>query len=256
MKFLYLILILLINISCIAQDESILKKSNISLIKTVFSNNIDTVDSKYNGTWAGIEIGFNNYFNSSKKSFDLSENENYLEIKPWKSRVININLIEFNLGIIKKSFGITTGCGIEINNFLFSQNITLVSDSLRLNYFQDTINTFSKNKLTTLFVSVPLLLEWHLSSKKNKSIAFISLGIIGSVNIDNYTSQRYSINNVEYKSRIRDNYWIAPYWYGLTARFGYSFIRFFANYSLMPLFEINKGPTLYLVSAGVIIVGF
>ena len=44
--------------------------------------------------------------------------------------------------------------------------------------------------------------------------------------------------------------------YGLTARVGLGFIRFYANYDLVPLFQKDRGPELYPVSVGITILSF
>lgn len=258
MKALISIIFLLITFTCFAQDDDNDKSkqgdSKFKRIRQIFSEDGDTSDLKFNGNWAGLEVGFNNYLNS-EKSFNLEGSDEFMNLKTFRSRVVNINFLEFNIPLYKKTFGITTGSGLEINNFCFSRNIRLLTDSVHLFYQTDTVRKFIKTKLTAIYLAFPILFEFQsLVGKKNKPVYF-SIGAVGEICIDSYTQLLFKENIDDYsreiKYRVRDNYYLSPYRYGLTARVGYRFFKLFVNYSLTPLFFKGYAPELYPLSIGI-----
>ena len=252
-KIIYLLLnILLPAMLCFSQEQDTSKLNLFKRTNNFFKEReSDKKDLNYHGNWAGLEVGFNNYINGAGKI-----EEGFLEILPWKSRSVSINFSEYNIGLYKNRIGITTGTALEINNYNFKKNITLLADTSPLNYYTDTIHNFIKNKFSVVYLSLPLLFEFQFPvGKKNKRI-FFSVGAIGGLAIDAYTHQIFKEKDKEYKNRVREQFLILPYHYGVTFRLGYSFIRLFANYELTPLFGENDGPELYPFSAGVALIAF
>ena len=69
---------------------------------------ISKKERKFNGHWAGVELGVNNYVNNNG-SLSLDPADFFMELKATKSIGVNINFMEFNIPIIKNNFGITNG---------------------------------------------------------------------------------------------------------------------------------------------------
>lgn len=244
-----LIIIFSLILSCCSQERDTTKNNLIRKTSDFFKDRTtDNEDSNFHGNWAGIEVGINNYINSSGKI-----EEGFLEILPWKSRSVSINFSEYNIGLYKNRIGITTGTALEINNYNFKENITLLADTSPLSYFTDTIHNFIKNKFSVVYLSLPVLFEFQFPvGKKNKRI-FFSFGAIGGLAMDAYTHQIFKEKDNEIKNRVRGKFLILPYRYGLTFRLGYSFIRLFANYNFTTLFGKNDAPEIFPFSAGMAI---
>ena len=250
-KIIYTLFCILLSIFlCFSQEQDTTKSNLIKRTNNYFKERAsDKEDNKFHGNWAGLEVGLNNYYNKNNKI-----EGGFLELNTWKSRAVSINFTEYNIGLYKNRIGITTGTALEISNYHFVKNITLLPDSIPLGYYTDTAHNFIKNKLSVVYLSLPILLEFQFPvGKKNKKI-FFSVGAIGGLTIDAYTHQKYKIKEKEFKNRVREEFLTLPYRYGLTARVGYSFIRLFANYNLTPLFIENDGPELYPFSAGIALI--
>ena len=169
-KIIYLLLnILLPAMLCFSQEQDTSKHNLFKRTNNFFKEReSDKEDLNYHGNWAGLEVGFNNYINGAGKI-----EEGFLEILPWKSRAVSINFSEYNIGLYKNRIGITTGTALEINNYNFKKNITLLADTSPLNYYTDTIHNFIKNKFSVVYLSLPLLFEFQFPvGKKNKRIFF------------------------------------------------------------------------------------
>lgn len=209
----------------------------------------DYKSKKFKGHWSGIELGMNNYLNSDFE-LALPTGGEFLELNTSKSVEFSLNFMEKAFPIYKNRLGIVTGMGIKWNNYHFDNNITLDPSSNPLDTIDIGSVNYSKNKLGVTYLTIPLLLEYQIPvGKKNKPIYF-STGVIGGLKIGSRTKQEYSLDGQNYDYKTKEDYNLSPYTYSVTARLGYKNVNVFANYSMVSLFEKNKGPELYPFTIG------
>ena len=171
-----------------------------------------------------------------------------MEIKASRSLNVNINCAQYSLGFGQTRFGLTTGLGLEFNNYFFSNNNTLGKSNGSVVGI-DTLGTLEKTKLTTTYLRVPLILELQLFAKKRCDRVYISAGIVGGMKLGSHT--KVIVNDEgEKKSKDRDDFYLNPFRWGLTAHIGYKGITLYGDYYPTLLFQQNKGPELYPFSAG------
>ncbi|NOZ46194.1 MAG: PorT family protein [Chlorobi bacterium] len=203
---------------------------------------------KFKGHWGGIELGLNNFLNNNNE-LSLPSDGQFMDLNTSKSIEFDLNFAEKSFPIYKNRLGIVTGMGLRFNNYHFDNNIMLNPNSVYQTTVVDT--NFDKNKLSVTYLTVPLLLEYHIPvGKKHKPIYF-STGIIGGLKIGSKTKQKYTINGDKNDDKSKQDFGISPFTYGLTARAGYKNINLFANYTITSFFEKNKGPELYPLTIGI-----
>jgi len=205
--------------------------------------------------WAGISIGTNSFMDINNR-IQVPVGYDFLALKPSKSIVVNINPIEKNVRIIKGHMNIVTGLGFEINNFSFENNYHLVTDTSVVCGIEDTTTKFRKNKLTTSFLNIPILLQLNSNKDRHGRSFHVSIGVIGGVKIGSYTKQVVLENGNKDKLKTHDDFNLAPFRYGFMARIGYDKLDFFASYAMSTMFKEGQGPQLYPVSAGITLIGF
>lgn len=205
-------------------------------------------DSRFNGRWAGVELGLNGYLNNN--SLKLNTTDKYLSLNQSKSWNVSVNFAEFNIGIVKNYIGITSGLGLKFNNYRFENNIDLISDSAKITSFTDTVNTYRKNKLIATYLTLPLLVEFQLPVSKNGDRIHFTTGLVGGLRIGTHTKQVFDINGNENKDKQREDFHLSTFEYGLTARLSYNQLGVYVNYSLSTLFKDGEGPALNPWAAG------
>lgn len=230
----------------IAEDEE--GRSSLHLGK---SEKRREKSQRFNGHWAGVELGINNYLDKdfsfgspAGSDFDLNTN---------RSMNFNLNFAEFNFGIASDKFGVVTGAGLEWCNYFFDNNNTVFKDSLGVVTglpAPDGIN-YSKSKLATTYLTVPLLLEVQFPghTERNDRV-HLAAGIIGGLKLDAHTKMVYKEDGEKQKSKNRDDFNLATLRYALTARAGYKALNIWANVYPTPLFETDGGPELYPYAVG------
>lgn len=233
---------------------------------------------KYNGHWAGIELGWNGYVNSNF-NMNFPSNLGYLNLNSTRSMTVNINPFELNLNIAKNHFGLTSGLGLTFNNYYFSNSTLLIHDSSTLVAYKMVDQNGVKadmrvNKLTEAWLTLPILFEYQTNAKIKLNSFHISLGAVGGVRIGSYTKQSFYSRDVTYMlqddngktigtvyvdkhpSLTHNQYHLNPFKLDATVRIGWSFLNFFANYTVTTMYQKNQGPELYPWAVGITLLGW
>jgi hypothetical protein len=233
---------------------------------------------KYNGHWAGIDLGWNGYVNTDF-NMNFPSNEKYLDLNTSRSMTVDINPVELNLNIAKNHFGLTSGLGLTFNNYYFSNSTLLVHDSSALVAYRLVDQNGNKadmkvNKLSVIWLTVPVLFEYQTNSDMKWNSFHLTLGVIGGVRICAYTKQQFYSRYTTYYlqddygkyissvyvdnkfTRTHSQYHLNPFKLDATVRVGWSFLNFFANYTVTPMFQKNQGPELYPWAVGITLIGW
>jgi len=183
----------------------------------------------------------------------LSEENDYMDLNTGKSWNVNLNLLEYDINLIGKRFGVGTGLGLEFNDYRFDNLLPVdkgpdgvIVDST---YAGGEYNV-EKAKLTTTYITVPLLFEYQVNVGEDNNKFFLGAGIIGGLKIGSHTKVVYDRNGDEKKNKNRSDFYLSPFRYGYTVRAGYGFLKVFANYYDTPLFESGKGPQIHPFTVG------
>jgi len=231
--------------------------------------------NKFNGHWAGFEMGLNGYFNPDLNMSFTKENE-YMDLRMTKSWAVHLNFFEQNVAFTKnKKFGMVTGLGINWNNYNFSRDTRLNADSSELIGLIDKGISIRKSKLTALYFDIPLLFEFQTNQYMRKNSFHIGAGMVMGVRLSSHTKKYYDEWNKEFEVTEYNNetgkyetlytatspdyaiakdfndYYLNPFKFDATVRIGWGFINLFANYSINTLFKKDKGPELYPWTVGI-----
>ncbi len=235
---------------------------------------------KFNGHWAGFEMGLNGYFNSDYNMSFPKETE-YMDLRMTKSWAVHINFFEQNIALAKnQKWGLVTGLGTSWNNYRFSKDTRLNADSSELIGYIDKGISIRKSKLTAWYFNIPLLLEFQTNRYHKKNSFHLAAGMIMGVRLSSHTKKYYDERNKEFevtrynpatdnyetaftatspnysKAKNFDDFYLNPFKWDATVRVGWGFINLFATYSVNTMFKKDKGPELYPWTVGITFVNF
>lgn len=212
--------------------------------------------NQFKGHWAGVDIGFNNFFSEPFNS-ELPEEARFMDLNSGKSVALGLNILQYNIGLQrnKHNIGIITGLGVTFNNYrLDSPNILTKNEAENTSYIV-TDRIIKKNKLVTTFLTVPLLVEFQIPTYSEHPV-FINGGLYGGFKLGSHTKVFYGDNKGQEKEKSRSDLNINSFKYGATIRAGYRFVKLYASGDLSRLFQAGLGPELYPWTVGVTLVTF
>lgn len=205
--------------------------------------------NRFSGHWTGIDIGFNNY-TTNNLSMTLPDDIYFLTLNSGRAMNFNINFAQVNLGITRR-LGIVTGLGFQMSNYVFDGNnsITKGTNGVIEPLYPPSGITFKKSKLTTKFITAPLLLEFQIPAGRKDHINFAG-GLIGAVKIGSHTKTVY-YDSTKKKEKEHGDFSLNMLRYGITGRIGYEMVQLYGTRYLTPLFRSGKGPGLYPFEIGI-----
>lgn len=247
--------------------DSVRRYSINNRYEIIVRNNVkaDTTTSRYKRkhdkrvrkkNWVGIDL-FQNGYLTPGNSITLPDFQDYMSLNyGLRNLGWNLNLIEKDFRFAKGHLQIVTGLGFSFNSYSFKNKTKLNADtSYTVSYPYDTNIDYKKNKLRESFVTIPLMLELNTSRRDSRNF-HIAAGVIGGLKLGASTKQILTVDNHTYKTIRKDDYNLFPFKLDATVRLGYGPLTLFGTYSLTPLFEMGKGPTLYPFTVGVQLIPF
>ncbi len=229
---------------------------------------------KFNGHWAGIDLGFNGYVNKDF-NMNLPANARFLDLNTARSLEFTFNPFELNLNLAKNHLGLVSGLGLTINNYFFEdKGFYFVSDEPVINAYRITDRdgvgvSLNKSKMTVVWITLPVLLEYQTNPGMRWNSFHITGGAIVGARVGQYTKQYYpginttyylsdqygnsvgTFSSDKYKTKDHGQFHLNPFKVDATLRIGWSFLNFWGTYSLTTLFKDKQGPELYPYSVGI-----
>ena len=198
--------------------------------------------------WSGFEFGLNNYL-TSDYSLSLPSEISYMDLNTGKSFNVNINFAQLGIGL-SRHFGIVTGLGFEFNDYKFegNNNITKNDEGVIIPSYPEDGIEYEKTKLSTVYLTLPLMLEAQIPVKYRRTLN-IAAGAIGGVKIGSHNKIVY-YDGGKQKLKEKDDFSLSVLRYGPTLRLGYESLQIYATYYMNGLFIEDKGPELYPVQLG------
>ena len=187
---------------------------------------------------------------TNDNSFNLPSNVSYLDLNYGKSWFVNLNFMELKLPIYKNNLGVLSGLSLNLNNYRFLNKNMLLGSTDSITYTYDTISGFNytKNKISAIYLKIPLLFEIYLP--QHKKFHFLT-GIYGSLLIGSHTKTAYKEGSRKTKNKNHDIPYLNPLQYGVTGRIGIGHLTFFVDYNFSLLFKKDKGPALHPINMGI-----
>jgi hypothetical protein len=205
--------------------------------------------SRFKGHLRGVDVGYNGYLNSSGSTV-LPDDYKFLNLYGSKSAAVAIHLFQVDFALEpSKQVGIVMAPGIEFNNYRFDHNQVLKVVDGQLTA-EDAGKNLKKNKLTTMHVDVPLLMEFQPVLKNGERNFYISGGLVGGALLRAHTKIVYQQDGDEQKDKERGSFRLNQFRYGVMGRIGYKHINLYGAYYVTPMFKSGNEPELHPYSVG------
>jgi hypothetical protein len=212
-------------------------------------------DRRFKGHWNAFQIGINSYL-SADKTTSLPASMDYMDLNTNKSINVNINMFQQSFALVGRSFGVISGLGLEFTNYVFDGNNTIIKNDAGIIVPDIKPFKLDKSKLTTSYLTVPLLLEFQFPGERRSNRLYINGGVVGGVKLGSRTKIKYKENGDKQDEKDRNDFNLNSLRYGFTGKIGIKHLSIYGTYYPVMLFEKNKGPELYPFMVGFSFDGF
>ncbi len=194
-------------------------------------------------SWLGFDIGINSYIDKSNYGSDEVNNfvrpgpdkpeatEDFFSLRTIKSINVNIWPVLVKVNMIQHVLNLKTGIGIVMNNYRYTKDLTYVEEPDRTYIKLDDIH-FTKNKLFTEYLTVPVLLDLTTNPQHSSRAFHFSAGPTFGLLIKSRTKQKSAERN---KDKHKGPFNLEAFRTGLRTEIGYGPINFYGSYSLTPI---------------------
>ncbi|MCX6244376.1 MAG: outer membrane beta-barrel protein [Bacteroidetes bacterium] len=168
----------------------------------------------------------------------------------------------YNVPFGKSPVGLSLGLGIRVHNaygnFIVEQS--KINDTTKLIRIPDTVG-YKRSKMTMVYLDVPV--EFFVKTKVHVNMALgFKLGIllsshtkyVGDGRIKTNQYQFYQTDELRLKLRVIPN--LEQFTYGPYFRIGYKWINADCFYMLSTIFNTARGPEMYPISVGLVLMPF
>ena len=161
----------------------------------------------------------------------------------------------YNIPFGKSPLGFSIGLGFRAENlYIKDAYFKNTKDSTYMVLAPDTINV-RRSKLAMPYLELPV--EFYFKSKL-KIVAAVGFKIAYMLPAHTkYVGENYNYYDpIEYRVKFREIQNLESFSYGPTLWFGYRWIHVFGYYSLSKIFTKDKGPDMYPISVGLLLLPY
>jgi hypothetical protein len=156
---------------------------------TISSRRNNDKPSNISTNWWILDLGFSNwvdntnYASAGAQAFAPGSNEDWFKLRTGKSRNVNLWFFMQRLNIAKHIVNLKYGVGLELNNYHFDDTRVEFSKKPTLIALNPDLENARKNKLAADYLTVPMMLNFNFTPKRNKGFglsAGVSAGMLYS----------------------------------------------------------------------------
>lgn len=198
--------------------------------------------------WLVFDIGFTNfndktnYLSTEAQLFAPGANEDWFKLKAIKSTNVNIWLFMQRLNMIKHVVNLKYGLGIDMNNYRFDEPIKFLTEP-KTTVIQDLTTNYKKNKLAADYVTVPMLLEFNFTPRRERGFSLAAGASAGYL----YSSRQKTITDADGKRKKRNDFDLRPWKLLYIAEMGLGPVKLYGTYARESIFEKGLDFTPYSV---------
>ncbi len=180
----------------------------------------------------GFDLGFTQFIDGG--NFGVSQPNRLLDLNVGKSVNVNFRVADLMVNLADHKLFLDAGLEFDLHDYRFTNNITIQPNAAKFNAYNDTTANFSKDKLSTQYLELPLMLCYNSNPKKQSHSFTIGAGGYGGILLGAYTKQ---ISDAHGTQHYYGDFHCNGIDYGLMGIIGYGDVQLYGKFNTSPLFQ-------------------
>lgn len=247
-----------------AQDADTIRIGNIVIIKKSKSDTpkdstddqsyiaLDISKPKNSKTnWFVFDLGFSNWTDNTNWGSAGVQNatngiapggsEEWLDLRFGKSINFNLWIVEQKINLIDHKVNLKYAVGIESNNYRFKRAV--VFNENPYDHLQMSTTSFSKNKLRTDYLTVPVMLNLNFKNKDGRNFG-VSAGVSAGYL---YAAKQKTISDAHGKNKEKVDFNLNPFKISYIAEVNLGYIQIYGSMAAKSIFKDHLDVTPFNV---------
>ena len=194
----------------------------------------------------GFDLGFTQFMDQG--NYGVTKANQLLALNGGKSVNVNFRVADLNVNLADHKLFLNAGLEFDLHDYGFINNVTIQPNASKFNAYKDSSTNFSRDKLSTQYLELPLMLCFSSNPKHDKESFIIGAGAYGGILLGDYTKQ---VSDAHGLQRYYGDFHCNGIDYGFMGVIGFHDIQVYAKFNTSPLFEGSYGaPNLQSFTLG------
>ena len=195
----------------------------------------------------GFDLGFTQFMDGG--NVGVTQANHLLDLNVGKSVNVNFRVADLMVNLAAHKLYLDAGLEFDLHDYRFNNNVTIQPNASKFNYYNDSTANFSKDKLSTQYLELPLMLCFNSDPKHANHAFTIGAGAYGGILLGAYTKQ---VSDSRGTQHYYGDFHANGIDYGFMGVIGYDDVQIFAKLNTSPLFQSSYGaPNLQSFTFGI-----
>ncbi|MEO6070557.1 MAG: outer membrane beta-barrel protein [Chitinophagaceae bacterium] len=203
--------------------------------------------SNVSTNWWVVDLGFanfndnTNYSSAAAQQFAPGSNKDEFSLRTGKSVNVNIWLFMQQLNLVKHVVNLKYGLGTELNNYRFDNEMVRFQKNPTHIILDPTLKDVKKNKLAADYVTVPIMLNLNFTPGREKGFG-ISGGVSGGYLYS--ARQKLKLGNDD-KTKTHGNFDLEKWKLSYIGELNLGPVKLYGSYALKSMWDKGLDQTPY-----------
>ena len=197
----------------------------------------DNTPSNITTNWGIVDLGFANYNDKTVYSSDAAQqiapnatDKDALGLRTGKSVDVNIWFFMQRFNLIEHVVNLKYGLGVELNNYRYDRDVLFQKNPTKILAATEDLK---KSKLAADYVTVPMLLNFNFTPKRDDGFGFsagVSAGYLYSARYKNKDSH-------DDKHKLHDNFDLEKWKLSYIGELNLGVVKLYGSYAFKNMWE-------------------
>ncbi len=181
-----------------------------------------------------LDVGISTVY--SKETYTLENGIDPFEMRLWPSNNFTLHFAQQRVSLYRGYFNLVYSIAWDYNKYYFDNPVVLLEDTPQVTFEYLPDVNFKKNRLAYTYLTFPLMINFK--SKPDRSLRSFHLSFGGYASV--LLMANFKTKTGEGKLKVKDNYALSPWRFGLRGEIGFGPLIFYGQWGLTDLFEEDK----------------